>query len=405
MELTNNLEKANYGEKDFIKRIKGDTKENNSEIKEEIQEEKDNSQEHIELLKKDLESKENNLLEVGKSIQEIETKLSIKNSELQKLETESKEHTYKLDNEILQLKLNLEKLYSQRETHNLKRVELEKEESDFNNLLGEMSVLLGQKSLKYKNFNLNELSEEEKSISQLPQSELRRKIERSKIRIEESGVLNAGEVLDEYESLNERDEFLTKEIADLEHSKSNLENLIIDLKNTLLSDFNTGLNQINQNFNNYFAEVFPGGKANLAIEKNIIKNKTDEKGLEVESEHEGEPGVDIQINLPQKKVKDLQMLSGGERALSSIALIFAMSSINHPPFMVLDETDAALDEANARKYGQMIKKLAERSKLLVITHNRETMNQCDVLYGVTVGAEGCSKLLSIKFAEATEYAK
>ena len=82
-----------------------------------------------------------------------------------------------------------------------------------------------------------------------------------------------------------------------------------------------------------------------------------------------------------------------------------MSSINHPPFMVLDETDAALDEANARKYGKMVRRLAERSKLLVITHNRETMNQCDVLYGVTVSAEGCSKLLSIHFDEAVDYAK
>ena len=125
----------------------------------------------------------------------------------------------------------------------------------------------------------------------------------------------------------------------------------------------------------------------------------------MEEEKSREPGIEISVNLPEKKVKDLQMLSGGERALSSIALIFAMSSINHPPFMVLDETDAALDEANARKYGKMIQKLSEKSKLLVITHNRETMNQCDVLYGVTVGAEGCSKLLSIKFEDATEYAK
>ena len=158
------------------------------------------------------------------------------------------------------------------------------------------------------------------------------------------------------------------------------------------------------NFNNYFNEIFPGGKASLSLEK-ITKPEILEGEEDLEEEKSREPGIEIAVNLPEKKVKDLQMLSGGERALSSIALIFAMSSINHPPFMVLDETDAALDESNARKYGKMIQKLSEKSKLLVITHNRETMNQCDVLYGVTVGAEGCSKLLSIKFDQAVDYAK
>ena len=177
--------------------------------------------------------------------------------------------------------------------------------------------------------------------------------------------------------------------------------MIQELKETLLLNFNEGLNKINENFNNYFNEIFPGGKAGLSLLQ--IEKKIDEE--DENSKIEYETGIDISISLPEKKVKDLQMLSGGERALSSIALIFAMSSINHPPFMVLDETDAALDEANARKYGKMIKRLAENSKLLVITHNRETMNQCNVLYGVTVGGEGCSKLLSIKFEDATQYAK
>lgn len=99
------------------------------------------------------------------------------------------------------------------------------------------------------------------------------------------------------------------------------------------------------------------------------------------------------------------MFSGGERALVSIALLFAMSSITPPPFMVLDETDAPLDESNARKYGEMLKRLAQKSKLLVITHNRETMNHCDMLYGVTIGVDGSSKLLSINFKDAQGYAQ
>jgi chromosome segregation protein len=99
------------------------------------------------------------------------------------------------------------------------------------------------------------------------------------------------------------------------------------------------------------------------------------------------------------------MLSGGERALTSIALIFAMSQVNPPPFIILDETDAALDEANSRRYGDMIEALAKKSQLILITHNRETMSRAGILYGITMGIDGISKVLSVKFEEAALNAK
>lgn len=99
------------------------------------------------------------------------------------------------------------------------------------------------------------------------------------------------------------------------------------------------------------------------------------------------------------------MLSGGERSLTSIALLFAISQVNPPPFLVLDETDAALDEANSRKYGSMIERLSHISELVVVTHNRETMSRAGVLYGVTIGSDSVSKVLSIKLDEAGQYAK
>jgi chromosome segregation protein len=99
------------------------------------------------------------------------------------------------------------------------------------------------------------------------------------------------------------------------------------------------------------------------------------------------------------------MLSGGERALTSIALIFAMSQVNPPLFIILDETDAALDEANSRRYGDMITALSEKSQLILITHNRETMSRAGILYGVTMGSDGVSKLLSVKFEDALAVAK
>ena len=117
-------------------------------------------------------------------------------------------------------------------------------------------------------------------------------------------------------------------------------------------------------------------------------------------ESEAETGIDISIRLPRKRISGLAMLSGGERALTSIALLFAMSQVNPPPFLILDETDAALDEANSRRYGELIERLAKHSQLILITHNRETMKRAGVLYGVTMGSDGASKLLSVQFDEA-----
>ena len=120
---------------------------------------------------------------------------------------------------------------------------------------------------------------------------------------------------------------------------------------------------------------------------------------------EEQTGIDIAVSLPRKKIRGLVMLSGGERALTSIALLFAVSQVNPPPFMILDETDAALDEANSRKYGDMLENLSEVSQLIVITHNRETMSRAGVLYGVTMDGDATSKLLSVKLEEAEAIAK
>jgi chromosome segregation protein len=126
---------------------------------------------------------------------------------------------------------------------------------------------------------------------------------------------------------------------------------------------------------------------------------------EIVEEQETQEGIEIEVNLPKKKVKGLMMLSGGERALTSIALLFAISQVNPPPFIILDETDAALDEANSKKYADMVENLSHRSQLIVITHNRETMSRAGILYGVTMGLGGGSKLLSVAFDEAVAVAK
>ena len=158
--------------------------------------------------------------------------------------------------------------------------------------------------------------------------------------------------------------------------------------------------------------MFGGGSASLSV---VVENKKkkkeimeDENGVEIPIEEEEgvrEQGIEIDISLPHKNVKELQALSGGERSLTSIALLFAMSQVNPPPFLVLDETDAALDESNSRKYGDMLEKLSKHSQLIVVTHNRETMSRAGMLYGVTIGPDSASKLLSVKFDEAVQIAK
>mgnify|MGYP000848903296 FL=1 len=252
-------------------------------------------------------------------------------------------------------------------------------------------AILGRELLSYRDMA------EDDTYSKMGTRELLRAVERSKLRIEEAGVANKDEVLEEYATTKERDEYLSKELADIQASEEKLLALIEELTVTLSTRFADGVEEVSKVFSLFFGEIFVGGKAKLS---RVTLKKIGDDGEETQ-----EDGIELDVSLPNKKVKEIAMFSGGERALVAIALLFAMSAITPPPFMVLDETDAPLDESNARKYGVMLKRLSERSKLLIITHNRETMNHCDMLYGVTLGVDGGSKLLSINLKDASGYAK
>ena len=234
---------------------------------------------------------------------------------------------------------------------------------------------------------------------------LHRRIERIKIKLEDAGAASGSEIIKEYEDTKTRDAFLVRELADLEASISSLRNLIHELRDTIERTFKEGIEKINVLFGDFFKLMFGGGSAFLSIIVEHRRKDEDEVSDASADELLFEHGIEINVNLPHKKVRDLAMLSGGERSLISIALLFAMSQVNPPPFLVLDETDAALDEANSRKYGDMLTHLSQHSKLIVVTHNRETMSRAQVLYGITMGIEGASKLLSIKFEEAVLIAK
>jgi chromosome segregation protein len=282
------------------------------------------------------------------------------------------------------------------------------EQQDFNRELEEAALLVGRTALAYT--AVNQVDIDPRNV----QSDRRRAIEKIKIRLEEMGGAGGDDVIKEYKDTEERDAFLARELEDLIHSSAGLRALIDDLMSKLGELFDEGIRKINTEFNTFFALMFGGGGASLELIKEEKKRRKkitdldeDFDGDSVDSDEEVEiqEGVEIQVSLPHKRTKGLMMLSGGERALTSIALLFAMSQVNPPPFIILDETDAALDEANSRRYGDMIESLSKHSQLILITHNRETMSRAGVIYGVTMGKEGHSKLLSIAFDDALAVAK
>ena len=248
---------------------------------------------------------------------------------------------------------------------------------------------------------LEERSEQEKR---------RRAIERLKIKIEESGVGESDQVIKEFTQTKERDEFLARELEDLQKSEESLRDIIAELEKTIDARFTDGLKHINTALKEFFTKLFGGGHAKLEVEaprraSPRAASDDDESEDEIPEEEDLYAGLSIDVSLPRKKIRGLEVLSGGERALTSIALIFSMSQVNPPPFLVLDETDAALDEANSKRYADMIQELGKNSQLIVITHNRATMSAAGELYGVTMGQDGISKLLSVRFEEATKVAK
>mgnify|MGYP001571972144 CR=1 FL=1 len=340
---------------------------------------------------REIESKEN---ELAKEIEKIKAELNKETKALRDLEREKFTH-----------KVRRQELTSALELVNIKEQSLKARIETFANEIREGVALVGQEILSYKDYSM------EGEIGMYSQDELKKKIERIKIKLEDAGLGSGVEVMREFEEVSKRDEFLARELDDLTNSIEGLKKLIADLKEKIDLEFKEGVRRINVEFQKFFSLMFGGGTGTLAIvtpeNKKRREKEEDEEGEEESFEEEDEPeqGIEINVSLPYKKVKELHALSGGERSLTSIVLLFAMSQVNPPPFLVLDETDAALDEANSRKYGDMLEKLSKHSQLIVVTHNRETMSRAGVLYGVTIASNGASKLLSVKFDQAVAIAK
>jgi chromosome segregation protein len=221
-------------------------------------------------------------------------------------------------------------------------------------------------------------------------------------------------LLKEAHETEDRYGFLSKESADLLTAQEDLKGLIRDLNEKIKTKFVAALHDINREFNKFFELMFGGGSAKLKLETPKPKKAPDTEGAEaaigkqepevkdaVHIEAEEEPveateGIEIDVKLPRKRVTSLDMLSGGERSLVGIAALFALISVSPPPFLVLDEIDAALDERNARRFSEMLKEFSKKTQFILVTHNRATMEAADVLYGITLADDGTSKAVSLK---------
>jgi chromosome segregation protein len=368
-----------------------------------------------------LSHKRDGLEEELKGLQGEEARVSREVEALRRAIEGEKDASREAERELFQAMARRSSLEAVLATVKGKRDALMREQEAFRTELGEAGALVGRAALDYETHMVREPSGETVSEADMAteerslQAERRRKLERMKIKLEESGAGNSAEVLREHQETTERDAFLARELLDLADSSAKLRTLIGELTATLETRFESGIEKINAEFDRYFKLMFGGGSAELSLVKEQKPKRAslsilgdfgeEEADTETEQDEEAEEGIEISISLPHKRVKGLHMLSGGERALTSIALIFAMSQVNPPPFLILDETDAALDEANSRRYGDMIESLSHKSQLILITHNRETMSRAGVLYGVTMGSDGASKLLSVRFEDALAVAK
>ncbi len=201
--------------------------------------------------------------------------------------------------------------------------------------------------------------------------------------IREMGTVNVN-AIEEYEKLKERHTFLSVQVEDLSKARENLIAVIAEIEENMKLQFITEFNKINENFNIVFKQLFGGGHAEL-----VLTDMDDVLGS----------GIEIIAKPPGKKLQNLLLLSGGERALTAIALLFGILKMKPAPFCVLDEIDAALDDANVDRFAEFLVSFSATTQFIVVTHRKGTMECADCLYGVSMEDSGVSKLVSVRLED------
>ena len=339
------------------------------------------------------------LAELAGSLSGIETKIHTALAALQGYnqgERKKKEKFFTLQR-TLQEKINAAHALERRLGD--ERVEIARLDSRRESLEAEMTTELGENAAHVKSSYVATGTERT--------DELSGQIQKLKYQLQLIGGIDP-EVMREHTETRERYEYLITQTTDLGKAINDLDHVIAELDVTIKARSEAAFRQLNRDFDRYFKTLFGGGKAELIQlraedkeeEENDDTPKVEEEKKISATERDRIVGIEISATPPGKKIKSITMLSGGERALVSIALICAIMTNNPSPFVVLDEVDAALDESNAEKFASIIEELAGKTQFIVITHNRYTMHKANVLYGVTMREDGTSMLLSINLDDA-----
>lgn len=252
-------------------------------------------------------------------------------------------------------------------------LELARQESDYKHVVEQLE----------QDYQLDEVQARMVDVSQVAEldlKELQRRASKLSVAITELGPIN-GAAIEEYQAVKERSEFLRKQYEDLSAARDNLEAVISEINSGMSKRFKEAFAQINIYFAQCYVKLFGGGTAVLQL---------------TEPENILDSGIDIQVQPPGKKLQSLYLMSGGERALTVIALLFALLSYQPAPFCILDEIDAPLDDANIQRFANFLREYAAKTQFIMITHRKGTMEAADIMYGVTMEESGVSKLLSVK---------
>jgi chromosome segregation protein len=336
---------------------------------------------------------------------EKQSELADKIKELESLTAELNVKIEELGNQAAELRRKSKQAAQRAENLNQERMELEKksvelrtlerEKSEEKEKIGHELARLEERrnSLQkeydeiiarlWEEYELTRREAEQEAEPASDPKETQRRLSELKGRIKSLGTVNLSAV-EEYKEVSARYEFMKAQIADVEQSRDELKKLIHGLTDRMKDLFSARFEQINRYFSETFRELFGGGKAKLSL---------------TEPDDVLGSGIEISVQPPGKIVSHLEALSGGEKALVAIALYFAIMKVNPPPFCVLDEIEAALDDVNVNRFAAYLRRMTQNTQFIVITHRRGSMEEADVLYGVTMQEEGVSKVLEMPASE------
>ena len=346
---------------------------------------------------------------------------------LNKKKKELDKKVVELDNQIFEIRNKIDKFNLDEEKK--KELVFKKQDemqsvqmklNEINNGISELKISLARVNTKREELEreaLHELKEVDLDKISLDEvinvDQLWFEISKLKGNLEQIGGIDP-EIIEEHKEVTERYQFLNEQSKDLEKAINDLEKIVVELDVIITKQFNKSFKIINKAFDQYFQKIFIGGKAKLELVQKDDNGKQqrlfDDDGEEArllpeEKSKLVNTGIEIMVAPPNKKINNIAVLSGGERTMTSLALICAIISSNPSPFIVMDEVDAALDESNSEKFGAILQELSYHSQFVVITHNRVIMHVADALYGIAMGDDGVSKTLSLSLKEAKETAK